>query len=216
MSAKIGRGDIVDQRAAERLVLADQFGGPGALLHRRQIGHQRAAHDVLDQPGLARHQLGQLPRRCDGQRRGAGKFAQPPFQHRKFRLARGQAGENVGDGDKVHRIAIAQEFEVQPVCVDQVGKGPAIAFLLGLAVIVRGKPAHVLADVLGLAPADVQVAAPEHEIHRAHVHQPARLVDHQQTGVNRPEQAFQRRTEAVFGGLPAGMKPAHLGQVAGG
>ncbi len=74
-------------------------------------------------------------------------------------------------------MAVADEFKIQPVGVDQVGQALFVAFLLRLAVIGGGEFAHVLADVLGLAPADRHITPVEHEIRRANVGKVFRFID---------------------------------------
>ncbi|WP_202392090.1 hypothetical protein [Pontixanthobacter gangjinensis] len=132
------------------------------------------------------------------------------MQHGKCFGPCGHGRNQVGNGDEVYRIAIDNEFEVQPVCVDQIGKAFAVAVFLALTVIARCEFLNVLANVLGFAPADRDIAALKYKIRRADFGDLLRFINYGERGIDRFEQPFKRRPEAVLGRLPASMEFADI------
>ena len=107
----------------------------------------------------------------------------------------------------IHFLSSSDEFEVDDVGVDQIGKGARIAFALLARVALELN--DVFVDVFGFAPADRDVAVLEQEVGHAGVGL-LRLVDHRECRIDAAEKRFQRWPIAMLGRLPAGEFRAHL------
>src|SRR5215207_9397395 len=92
----------------------------------------------------------------------------------------------VANGHERDGVALADEFEIKPVRVDEIRQSLGVAAFLFLAVVARSEFEDILPNVLGLAPANGNAVAAENEIGHANVHQPVWLVDNGQIGIDSP------------------------------
>ena len=185
--------DVVDQLVAKRLILARQI---GLVI---VVGDEGTGQDILDQRGLARHQLGQNLGLGDGDRRLGREFPERGVERAKPVGVGANAHQDLADPDIIDQPGIAVEQELQPIGVDQVRQRLEITLALFLFAVLE--VSQVRADDLGLGIADQHIATQKREIGRTHIGSACRLIDHRQRRINPPEERFQREAIGKLGRL---------------